>query len=86
MSNRHIYIGISVAVILLIPFLFDIPWTIFDYFVAAILISTTIFVLEITTRNIINKRTKFLVGLIILASALYVWAELAVGILTNLGS
>lgn len=84
--SRRIYIGITVVAILLIPYFLNMPWTVFDYVVAAVLIGTTGFALEIATRKITGQKKKLFVGFVILTIFVYVWAELAVGIFTNLGS
>lgn len=85
-SKNILYIGVATAVILLIPFFTKAPWTSSDYIIAGLLLFGTGFILELVTSILPNKKNKLVAGAIIIALALYIWAELAVGIFTTLGS
>lgn len=86
MNTIYIYLTIAVAAALLVPYLLGAPWTLFDYIVAGILIGIVGIISNITTRKVADQKKKIMVWLGIIAVGLYVWAELAVGVFTNLGS
>jgi hypothetical protein len=86
MINTKIIIVTVVLLILALPYLTNSPWTIFDYIIGATLLSIAGLALEITFNKIKSKKNMIIVGLIILVTFIYVWAELAVGIFTTLGS
>jgi membrane-associated HD superfamily phosphohydrolase len=86
MNNKRIFIGLVVVVILLIPYLLNAPWTFSDYVVAAILLSGTGFMFDLVTNKIKDHKKKIIAGLGVLFVAMYIWAELAVGIFTSIGS
>ena len=66
------------------PFSAGLDWGVFDFAALGSLVfgGGSLFVLaaRVTTRH------RVIAGLVILASVLYVWAELAVGVFTGLGS
>lgn len=86
MSKRQIVVGLTVSGMLLIPYLFAMPWTLSDYLVAAALLLSTGLAVEAIARKVSNQNRRLLLisGLILLL--IYIWAELAVGIFTNVGS
>lgn len=86
MSDKIIASAGVVAFILLIPYVMDAPWSWFDYVIAGILLLGTILTLVFVTSRFKNSKKKIVAGAGVLAVAVYVWAELAVGIFTNLGS
>jgi hypothetical protein len=86
MNNRKIYIVLAVVVILLVPYVLNAPWTISDYIIAGILLLSTGFIFETVTSRVNNPRKKIIAGMGVLLVAAYIWAELAVGIFTTLGS
>jgi len=90
-SQNKIFIWIAAATsfILLIPliamqFSDQVVWTPFDFIAAGILLFGTGSVFVFTTRKIIKYRVAL--SILFLTALVYVWAELAVGIFTNLGS
>jgi hypothetical protein len=58
-------------------------WSVFDFFLAFILLSSFGLILEFTLRKLPNKKSKFIVILIILFLFVLIWAELAVGIFNS---
>lgn len=86
MKKGILYTGLITLAILSIPLLTNAPWTIFDYIVATIILTATGVALVVATKKITKRKKKVLVSLGIIIFALYIWAELAVGIFTKLGS
>ena len=82
--------GITITVLLL-PFIAmqfrdDVYWTMSDFVIAAVVLFSTGMILELIIRMTRDKDRRLLLVLFVLAIFMYVWAELAVGIFTNLGS
>ena len=75
-----------VAAVLMIPLLGRWPWTAFDFIAAGALLFGAALAYELATRNMRNPRRRVAVGIAVAAILLLVWAELAVGVFTNLGS
>lgn len=74
-----------VLTFLLIPFVLmrltnAVDWSLLDFVVAGSLLFAASSVYVITTRNTTDKFGRLIIGLIIFAALLLVWAELAVGI------
>ncbi len=87
--NRIIFIVLTVAAILLIPliamqFTDQVVWTVSDFVIMGILLLITGFALDFTLRKAGKYKVAIAIAIILLF--LYIWAELAVGIFTNLGS
>lgn len=83
--SRILYIGITIGSILLVPliamqFTNEVNWDIFDFLVAAILLSTVGFFLELIARRAGDARRRIIYTALLLFIFMYVWAELAVGI------
>ncbi len=81
-------IGISVAILLLIPFIAmqftkQVNWSGFDFILMGVLLASTGFVCEFLYRKINNPNIKIatIVGILILF--LLIWIELAVGIFNS---
>jgi hypothetical protein len=91
MRNRvFAWIALATCALLLIPFVVmrfttDVNWGIEDFVVMGSLLfaSGTIFVL--LARNV-SPQYRLVTGFFVALTFLYVWAELAVGIFTSLGS
>ena len=64
-------------------FLTEFQWSLFDFLVMAILLTIVGFAIEIITYKIQNKRTRLIFMLLILLFFVFVWAELAVGIINS---
>lgn len=82
--------GVTIAVLLLplvaMQFNDDVYWTTSDFIVAAVVLFSTGMILELIIRMTKDKDRRLLLVLFVLAVFMYIWAELAVGIFTNLGS
>lgn len=61
-------------------------WDLTDYIVAGFLIATITMIASMVIKKVPNPRKRLLVIGLIMLGCIYVWAELAVGIFTNLGS
>ena len=79
------------AAILTIPlvamqFTSEVVWTGSDFVAAGVLLAVTGLVLVTALRRLRTARSRFIAAGIVGLGFLYCWAELAVGIFTNLGS
>lgn len=88
-NKIFIWTALATALILMIPFTAmqftnEVVWTITDFITAGVLLFGTGSLFALTARRI--KKYRFAIGILFLIALLYVWAELAVGIFTNLGS
>ncbi len=84
-------IAIATAILLTIPFIAaqistEVSWNVADFALMAVLLFgiSTLFVL--IARKTSKKAHRILVGVLLAALLTYIWAELAVGVFTNLGS
>lgn len=86
MENKRLIIILSIATtLLLIPlaamqFSSEVNWSLFDFIIAAILLYGTGLSIEFVLRKIKQNKLRILISLLILATLVLVWAELAVGI------
>lgn len=87
-NKIFLWIAVGTALILFVPFLAmqftrEVNWNVFDFIVMGVLIfgGGSIFVL--LARKVPKHR--LLVGFIVLAALLWLWAELGVGVFTNWG-
>lgn len=84
-------VALVTAAILMVPlvamrFTTEVNWTGSDFLVMGILLAFTGLLITFALRTVRTTRSRLLaVGLVVLGF-LYCWAELAVGIFTNLGS
>jgi len=84
------WIALASCALLLIPlgamqFTTAVNWSVADFIVMGILLYAAGSAFVLTARKVAPKH-RLLVGVLVLAVFLYVWAELAVGVFTNLGS
>jgi hypothetical protein len=84
------WIAVATGCLLLIPlgamqFTREVNWDITDFIVMGLLIFTAGSVFVLAARRV-PPRHRLAVGAVVACAFLYVWAELAVGIFTNLGS
>ncbi len=85
------YIAIITLSILAVPLLAmqfssEVNWTLGDFIVMGILLFVSGLVWEFVRSRLNTPKAKLLAGVAVLFVLLYVWAELAVGIFTNIGS
>ena len=90
LMHKHIsYIALGTALILLVPlaamqFTDEVRWTLSDFAIMGVLLFGTGLIFDLAMRKFPKHRV--LAGAVVVAGFLYIWAELAVGIFTNLGS
>ena len=83
---RHLlYILLGTVAILLVPlvamqFTSEVNWTGSDFIVAGVLLGGTGFLFELATSKLRTRRTRMIAGVVVVLGFLFVWAELAVGI------
>lgn len=85
--KRLIGIGITVALLLLIPFIAkqltnEVNWSFMDFVVAGTLLLATGLLMEWVIRKVKSVPYRILICVAILALLLLTWAELAVGIIS----
>jgi len=81
MKNKRSYITFGIIIILSLPYIFKAPWTLSDYMVAAVLLFGTAYLIEYVTGKVKTSRKKLLAGLTVIILAVFLWVELAVGII-----
>lgn len=84
-NTRVIIILITVAVLLLIPFIAmqftaEVNWSLFDFIIAAVLLLGSGLLIEFVLRIIKSKQSRIILCIVILLALFLIWAELAVGI------
>ncbi|MDA0680856.1 MAG: hypothetical protein O2880_11055 [Proteobacteria bacterium] len=89
-NNVFAWIALATCVILLVPFgamqfTNAVHWGVMDFIAMGLLVfgAGTVFVLAARK---VPQRYWVALGAVVAAALLYVWAELAVGVFTNLGS
>ena len=84
-NKRLTYIVLTVAVILLIPFIGtlvtdEVNWGPFDFIVAGVLLLGTGLLCELVLRKVQKSDNRIAIIIAILVALFLIWAELAVGI------
>jgi len=84
------FLAVGTGVILLIPLIMaqisiSWDWDFFDFIVMGVLLFGMGSIFILAARKV-QKKNRLILGIIVLSATLYAWAELAVGIFTNLGS
>jgi peptidoglycan/LPS O-acetylase OafA/YrhL len=90
-DSRVARVIVAVIVILLIPlvamqFSTQVNWNLSDFVITGILLFCSGFILDVILTKVRSKKQRLISVLLLLVAFLYLWAELAVGIFTNLGS
>ncbi len=91
-QNRVIvWIALATSLALLVPLLAmqvtgEVAWTLLDFVAAGSLLFGTGLMFVLAARTTRNIQHKVVIGVVFAAALMYVWAELAVGVFTNLGS
>ena len=75
-----------IAAALMIPALAKWPWTGSDYIAAAAVLFVAALAYELATANINSGWRRAVIGAAVAALVLWLWAELAVGVVTSWGS
>lgn len=89
-NSVFLRIALGTGLILLIPliamqFTNEVSWDIKDFIVMGFLLLSTATLFVLVSRRA-PRRRRVVIGFIFAAVFVYIWAELAVGIFTNLGS
>ena len=89
-NSIFIQIALATAAILLILFVAmqftsEVRWNEMDFIVMGSLLFGMASLFVLAARRV-SRRRRVLVAMIFLAALVYIWAELAVGVFTNLGS
>src|SRR3954471_3455453 len=84
-NKRLISIVITVALLLLIPFIAmqftdEVNWSLFDFIVAGALLFGTGLLCELVMRKVKRIKYRITICAVILVALLLIWIELAVGI------
>jgi len=85
-STKSVYKVILVtSAVLLIPLIAmqlttEVSWQVGDFIVAAILLISFGYLFEVLVKNQKSRINKMIAGLIVLASLVFIWAQLAVGL------
>lgn len=91
MQNNIFRIALGTAFMLLIPlvamqFTDEVNWNEADFIVMGVLVFGTGLMFDLIMKKVRNNTYRVVIGVALLAAFLYIWAELAVGIFTDLGS
>jgi len=89
-NSVFLWIAIATGLILLIPliamqFTNEVNWDATDFMVMGFLLLGTGSLFVLASRRS-PRRRRVVMGITFVAAFLYIWAELAIGIFTNLGS
>ena len=84
-NNQSLALWGSVVIILLIPliamqFTDEVNWDFMDFLVAGALLTFAALAYDLASRKLSNARIRMAIGIVILATLLIVWIELAVGL------
>ncbi len=90
-NTIFLWLALATGVILLIPlivmqFSSEMNWDETDFIIIGILLFGMGSLFVITARMIQSKSLRIAIGVVFVLAVMYIWAELAVGIFTNLGS
>ena len=90
-NKIFLWIAVATIILLFIPLTAmqltqEVDWDILDFSVMGILIFGISSLFVLTARKVKTTSNRIAVGIVFLLAFLYLWAELAVGIFTNLGS
>lgn len=86
LRSISITLGILLIPLVAMQFTAEVNWDRTDFVIMGILIFITSFIFNFVRGKIQNNTKRLLASAIITLGFLYVWAELAVGIFTNIGS
>ena len=84
-NKRLIGIMLTVALLLLIPFIAmrftdDVNWNLSDFIVAGVLLLASGLICDLVIRKVNKIEHRIVICLVVLATLLLIWVELAVGI------
>jgi hypothetical protein len=84
-NKRLFYIVLSVAILLLVPFIAmlfnnEMNWSLNDFIIAGVLLLGTGLLFELVMRKVTQPRHRIILFAVILVGLLIIWIDLAVGI------
>lgn len=84
-SKQFLRVLLGTAAILVVPlvamqFTREVNWTASDFVVAAVLLAGTGMLVEVAKAKIRTRKARLMTSVVIILGFLFVWAELAVGI------
>lgn len=90
-KNDFFRVAVATVILLMIPlvamqFSEDVEWNSTDFIVAGVLIFLSGSALVTILKKVKDKNRRYIYICLLAVAFFYVWAELAVGIFTNLGS
>jgi hypothetical protein len=88
-NSVFLWLALATGLILLIPlvamqFTDEVVWTLSDFMAAGVLLFGAGGAFVLAARRL--PRHRLIVGVVVVAALLWLWAELAVGVFTNWGS
>jgi hypothetical protein len=91
LSNNIFMVAVVTILILTIPlvamqFSSEVNWSVADFIIMGVLLFGTGTILTYGVSKLKSRNHRIIFGIAVALSFLYIWAELAVGIFTNLGS
>lgn len=89
--KRIVRILLVAGLILLVPFIAmqftdEVQWSSGDFVTIGALVTGTGLAYELIARKLRSKKHRVILRIALVVVLLYIWAELAVGVFTNLGS
>lgn len=87
-ATRSLFMAVGILIVPLVAMRFsgEVNWDTADFLIMGTLIFGTAMVFEFAMSQMRDTTHRILIGTAIIALFIYIWAELAVGIFTNLGS
>ncbi len=90
-NKIFLWLAVATGMVLMVPVIgmqvsTEWNWTLSDFIIIGTLLFGMGSLFIVTARNMKSGSKRMLVGGIFLLAVLYIWAELAVGIFTNLGN
>lgn len=84
-TRRIAFFAVGSALVLSVPLLAmqftdEVVWDLFDFFVAGSLLLGSSLVYVLVTRHVRIRRSRVIIGALVAAVLVLVWAELAVGV------
>jgi peptidoglycan/LPS O-acetylase OafA/YrhL len=84
-NKRLMYILLSVAVLLLFPFVAmqfsnEMDWSLFDFVIAGVLLVSTGLGCELVLRKVKKREHRIILCVVVFLVLLLIWAELAIGV------
>lgn len=91
LASAPFRIALSILVVLFVPAIGmilsdDVNWTVGDFLSIGLLVLVAAVAYEYGIKRLYTSRGRVIAVIALLGLCLYIWAELAVGILTTLGS